>query len=205
MVFYGASGHAAVVIESWLASGGEVTAIVDDNEAITRLLNFKVTGKYVPHKYQGHFLFLSIGSNDVRKRLSEKIEGPFGKVIHPAATLSPTAEVAEGTAVMAGCVVNAAARIGRHVILNTSCSVDHHCVIGDFAHISPGATLCGGVTVGEGTQVGAGATVIQNITIGKWAVIGAGSVVTKDVPDRAVVTGVPGRVVKHLPDSNNQG
>lgn len=203
MIFYGASGHAAVVLEAWIASGQKVTAIVDDNEEVKSLLHFSVTGKYDPVIYRGHLVMLSIGSNQIRKRLAEKIAGPYGQVIHPTTNLSPSSVIGEGTVVLAGCTVNANTKIGRHVILNTACSLDHDCVINDFAHISPGATLCGNVVVGEGTQVGAGATIIQNITIGKWAVIGAGSVVVKDVPDGAVVMGVPARLSRHqeLPKS----
>lgn len=48
--------------------------------------------------------------------------------------------------------------------------------------------------VKEGASLGSGSVVLCGVTIGKDALIGAGAVVTKDVPDHAVVTGVPGRV-----------
>jgi UDP-2-acetamido-3-amino-2,3-dideoxy-glucuronate N-acetyltransferase len=50
-------------------------------------------------------------------------------------------------------------------------------------------------TVRRGASIGANATVVCGVTIGAWAFIGAGAVVTKDVPDYALVIGVPGRVV----------
>ena len=194
MVFYGASGHAKVVIEAWLASGGTVTAICDDNESIKSLLSYPVSGKYDVSRFPQADVFISIGSNRIRQKLAATISCSFGTVIHPSAVISRTCNIGAGTVIMAGVVINADTAVGRHVIVNTSASVDHDCEIGDFAHISPNATLCGGVTIGEGTQVGAGATVIPNVTIGRWAVIGAGSVVTRDVPDHALVIGVPGRV-----------
>lgn len=46
----------------------------------------------------------------------------------------------------------------------------------------------------EGASLGSGATILCGVTIGKEAMVGAGSVVTRDVPDFAVVKGVPGRV-----------
>lgn len=44
-------------------------------------------------------------------------------------------------------------------------------------------------------SIGSNATVIAGITIGESALIGAGAVVTKDVPDFAIVAGVPARVI----------
>lgn len=47
--------------------------------------------------------------------------------------------------------------------------------------------------VKEGASIGANATIICGCTIGRWALIGAGAVVTGDVPDHALMLGVPAR------------
>ena len=47
----------------------------------------------------------------------------------------------------------------------------------------------------EGATVGANATIVCGHTIGKWAMIAAGAVVTKDVPDYALMAGVPARQI----------
>ena len=39
---------------------------------------------------------------------------------------------------------------------------------------------------------------MKGVTVGKYAIVGANSVVTKDVPDYAVVVGVPAKVIKYL-------
>ena len=44
-------------------------------------------------------------------------------------------------------------------------------------------------------SIGSGAVILCGVTIGERALVGAGSVVTKTVPDFAIVTGVPARVV----------
>ena len=49
--------------------------------------------------------------------------------------------------------------------------------------------------VKEGASIGANATIVCGITLGKHCLIGAGSVVTKDVPDYALVVGVPGKII----------
>lgn len=200
MIFYGASGHAKVVIEAWIASGGKVTAIVDDNEKIKQLLDFPVQ-QYEASKLANQPMVISIGHNATRKRLVQSIQQQYGKVIHPHSIISKSTTIGEGTVIMAGAIINADSEIGNHVIINTSAVVEHDCLVGDYAHISPNATLCGGVVVGKGTQVGAGATVIPGITIGKWCIMGAGSVITQNVPDFSVVVGVPGKVVGIVKES----
>ena len=49
--------------------------------------------------------------------------------------------------------------------------------------------------VKTGATIGANATIVCGRTLGKWCTIGAGSVVTKDVPDHALMVGVPARQV----------
>jgi UDP-2-acetamido-3-amino-2,3-dideoxy-glucuronate N-acetyltransferase len=44
-------------------------------------------------------------------------------------------------------------------------------------------------------SIGSNATIVPGVTIGEGALVGAGAVVTKDVPDYAVVAGVPARVI----------
>lgn len=47
----------------------------------------------------------------------------------------------------------------------------------------------------EGASLGGGAVIVCGVTIGRWAMVGAGAVVTKDVPDYALVTGCPAKVI----------
>jgi UDP-2-acetamido-3-amino-2,3-dideoxy-glucuronate N-acetyltransferase len=59
--------------------------------------------------------------------------------------------------------------------------------------------------IGQRASIGSNATIMGGITIGKNALIGAGAVVTKDVPDYAIVVGVPGRVVGDVRERENVG
>jgi len=52
--------------------------------------------------------------------------------------------------------------------------------------------------VKRGASIGSGAVILCGVTIGEQALIGAGAVVSHDVPDHAVVVGVPARVVREV-------
>jgi len=58
----------------------------------------------------------------------------------------------------------------------------------------------GGIVIDDDAWLGVGVIVLDGVKIGRGAVIGAGSVVTRDIPDGAIATGVPARVVKMRSD-----
>ncbi|MBE6512629.1 MAG: galactoside O-acetyltransferase [Methanobrevibacter olleyae] len=57
---------------------------------------------------------------------------------------------------------------------------------------------CEEIIIKKGAWIGAGASILPGVTVGKYAIVGAGAIVTKDVPDYAVVVGIPAKVVKTL-------
>ena len=64
-----------------------------------------------------------------------------------------------------------------------------------FCDCSYEAVSKGNIIVGDDVWFGARSTILSGISIGRGAVISAGAVVTKDVPDYAIVGGVPARII----------
>jgi acetyltransferase-like isoleucine patch superfamily enzyme len=58
------------------------------------------------------------------------------------------------------------------------------------------------VVVRHGADIGTNAVLLPGITVGRGAIVGAGAVVTADVPDFAIVAGVPARVLRYREDTN---
>ncbi|MFA9373714.1 MAG: DapH/DapD/GlmU-related protein [Poseidonibacter sp.] len=62
--------------------------------------------------------------------------------------------------------------------------MDQHAVIED-------------VTIGKDCWIGTGVKILKSVNIGNGVVIGANSVVTKDIPDYAIVGGIPAKIIKY--------
>lgn len=206
VVGIGAGGHARVALEAIRAATvHEVVAFVDRDEGLwgTRIDGVPVVGgddELVSLLESGvTSAFIGIGSVGPRSARRARYEDAAGKgfelitVVHPAAVVSPSAEVGRGCLIFAGAVVNAGARIGRNVIVNTGAVVEHDCRIADHAHVATGARLAGNVEVGAGAHIGIGAAIREGTMIGADALVGAGAVVVSDVPAGSTVVGVPAR------------
>lgn len=194
-ILIGGGEHARVVLDVLLSNHTKVNGLFDPKYS-GELFGVPQMGDYSASKFPTAKAIVGIGNNTTRKKAIQFCKHTFGNAFHSSAIISSFAKVDEGTVIFHKCVVQANTKIGKHVILNTGAQIDHDCIIGDYVHLAPSATLCGTVEVGEGTLVGAGATIIPGIKIGKWAVVAAGAVVTQNIPDFALVAGVPAVIKK---------
>lgn len=198
-IVLGAQGHAAVVIELIEAMGGTVAGCVAPPQATPFDLPLLGGDEWLFGREDAFQLANGVGSvgdSRVRASIYHRLRQrgfAFPALVHPSASVSPSAVIANGAQVMRGALVQTRVRVGENAILNTGAIVDHDCAIEAHAHVAPGATLSGGVTLGTGAHVGAGARVIQNVAIGAGATIGAGAVVIANVPEGETVVGVPAR------------
>lgn len=203
LAILGASGHGKVVADAAEASGWREIVFFDDAwpklkengpwsvEGDTSALMARLA------EFDG--VVVGIGNNDIRANKQSQLKDAGANIviiIHPAATVSPYAQVATGSVVFAQAVVNACATVGTGVVVNTGAVVEHDCWVGDFSHISPNAVLAGGVTLGKQSWVGACASVRQLLQVGEAAVVGMGAVITKSVPAGSVVAGNPAKALK---------
>lgn len=95
-----------------------------------------------------------------------------------------------GHAEAGGIVINGACKIGKN------CNIHHGVTIG-AKHRALGAGKTGAPEIGDNVYIGPGAKVIGGIKIGNNVAIGANAVVVHDVPDNAVVGGVPAKIISY--------
>ncbi len=120
-------------------------------------------------------------------------DGRWSTFVHPAAVVSRRATLGRGVVVYANVSVAVDAVLADHVVVYYGAVVHHDTVVERGAIVCAGVLLAGGVVVGAGAYLGIGAVVRDGVRIGARALVGMGAVVTRDVPDDAVVKGVPAR------------
>lgn len=56
---------------------------------------------------------------------------------------------------------------------------------------------CGNIIIGDGVWIGTNVVISPGVKIGNNCIIGANTMVTKDVPDFAIVGGVPAKLIRY--------
>jgi UDP-perosamine 4-acetyltransferase len=209
VVMVGAGGHAKVVVEAVRAMGVfEIVGLTDPAPAAPEVLGVPVLGSdEVLAALYGQGIreaVLAVGDNRLRQELARmafQLGFTLPPIIHPHASISPSARIRDGAVVMARAVVGTEATVHEAAIINTGAILDHETVIGPAAHVAPGCALAGRVTVGERALVGAGAAVRPRIVIGADAVVATGAAVVDDVPPGVLVGGVPARPLRQAAET----
>lgn len=206
LIVIGAGGHARSVIDAALLNSELSISCVLDIDFIEgvdeEIFGVPVLGgvSYLERiSPDESVIFLALGDNKVRKRVSHIIEN-YGfesvNIVHPRASVSREAALGTGNFIGAFANIGPGVKVGNYCLLNTLSNLEHEAIIGDFCQLGPNAMVCGRSNISDNVFVGAGGIILDNISLPVGVVIGAGAVVTKNFSaSNSTYIGVPARKV----------
>jgi serine O-acetyltransferase len=130
--------------------------------------------------YRLHHAMWVRGHHISARLISQAVRAATGIEIHPGAQIGRRFFIDHGM----GVVIGETAEVGDDVMIYHDVTLGGRSLRRTKRH----------PTLGDGVVVGAGARVLGPVVVGKGAQIGANAVVVRDVPDGAIVVGVPGQV-----------
>jgi acetyltransferase EpsM len=203
VIVIGHGGHSKVVSDIIRTTNGlQIIGYLDNKYESIQVLNNLFFGPIsaatqLKEEYKNVKFVMAIGDNKARKLVVEELGisiKNFLTLVHPSASISPSAKIGYGTVVMPQVVINADVVIGNHCIINSGSVVEHDSLLNDFVHLCPNSTVAGTVEMHEGSCLGSGSTIIPNRRIGEWTMIGAGSTVIDHLPANCIAVGTPAKV-----------
>ena len=156
--------------------------------------------------YLGTAAWLPISQHSkIAKRIrggwAKKIIHRYGKNINieKHATFTPELSIGSNSGIGINCEVYGPVTIGNDVMMGPEVVIytNAHCHDRiDIPMREQGFSEANPVQIGNDVWIGRRAMIMPGVKIGNGVVIGAGAVVTKDVPDYAIVGGVPAKILK---------
>jgi maltose O-acetyltransferase len=152
--------------------------------------------RYTPEIYRPYALFFPA----LRRFLVFSFLNKCGKNIRVKrnADISMFIEIGNNTELGTNCTIQSNTRIGDYVIMGPDVKIytkNHRYEILNIP-IALQGVVKEQVTIGNDVWLGANVIVTPGVNIGNHVIVAAGAVVTKDVPDYAIVAGVPAIVIK---------
>ena len=199
IVVFGAGGHAKAIIDMIKQlQDYSVVGLIDDRiSAGTMVLGIPVIGSrnMLPNLVRNGVNLAANGVGGIlditfRVRIFDLLMTngfTFPALIHPRATVEPSARIKDGVQVFANAYIGSEAVLQPMCMVNTNAVVSHDCKIGAYSHIAPGALLAGHVSIGDRTLVGMGVTTAIGVQIGSGVRIGNSAIVLADVPDKTII------------------
>lgn len=186
-------------------SGVDIVGFLDDDSDKIEVNGIPIIGKLKEFKKLDDYgiknVFCPIGENILRCELlaqAQKLEFSTPNYFHSSSIIASECHFGKGVYILPGTIIMPFVTIENFVMISMGAKVAHHTILENGVFISTGVNVGASIHIQENAFLGIGCTIMTGVkTIGKNSIIGAGAVVTKDVPDNAVMAGVPAKIIRY--------
>ena len=207
-VIIGAGTYGEVYLAYLQEAGIEIVGFLDDDP---RYINQKVCGIPVlggldflaclKDEYDVKAVYCPLGNNKLRVEILNRALGLGYEVpnfIHSTVDISPNVEIGKGVYILLGTHIMPYTKIKNFVMISMGVNVAHHSILHEGTFLSTGVNFGASIIAHKYTYIGISSTIMTGVhELGENCLIGAGAVVIKDVPTKAVMAGIPAKVLKY--------
>ena len=203
----GAGTYGQVYLAYLQQAGIDVVGFIDDDPTVQNTIvnGIPVIGgsDSLAELKESHHLdafYCPLGNNSLRVKfmqMAKKAGYKLPNYIHPSVIVSPNVTIGEGVYILLGTHIMPHTIIKDYVMISMGVNIAHHVILEEGVFLSTGCNFGASIVAHERAYCGISSTIMTGLhELGKDCLIGAGAVVIKDVPERAVMAGVPAKLLR---------
>lgn len=205
-VIIGGGTYGEVYLAYLQEAGIEIVGFVDDAPKTDNICGIPVLGGMdilpsLKEKYGVEAIYCPLGNNKLRVQFlsyAKDLGYQTPNYIHPSVIISPNVTIGNGVYILLGTTIMPHTIIKDYTMISMGVHLAHHTVLEEGVFLSTGCNFGASIVAHKYAYCGISSTIMTGLhELGEDCLIGAGAVVIRDVEPKAVVAGVPAKVIKY--------
>lgn len=205
-VIIGAGTYGEVYLTYLQEAGMEIVGFLDDAPKSNIICNIPVLGNidslpYLKERYGIEAVYCPLGNNKLRVKIlsyAKELGYITPSYIHHSVVISPNVTIGDGVYILLGTTIMPYTTIKDYSMISMGVHLAHHSLIEEGVFLSTGCNFGASIIAHRYAYCGIGSTIMTGIKeLGEDCMIGAGAVVIQNVEPKAVVAGVPAKLIKY--------
>lgn len=207
-VIIGAGTYGEVYLAYLQEAGVEIVGFLDDDPKYknTDVKGVPVLGgismmETIKQTHGVEAVYCPLGNNKLRVKflvMAKEYGLQTPNYIHPSVNISPNVTIGEGVYILLGTSIMPHTVIKNYVMISMNVGLAHHNVLEEGVFLSTGCNFGASIHAHKYAYCGIASTIMTGLhELGEDCLIGAGAVVIRDVEPKAIMAGVPAKVIKY--------
>lgn len=205
-VIIGAGTYGEVYLAYLQEAGVDIVGFIDDAPKSDNVRGVPVLGgmeclPQLKEDYGVEAIYCPLGNNKLRVKFllyAKELGYQTPNFIHPSVVISPNVTIGNGVYILLGTTIMPHTTIKDYTMISMGVHLAHHTVLEEGVFLSTGCNFGASIVAHKYAYCGISSTIMTGLhELGEDCLIGAGAVVIRDVEPKAVVAGVPAKIIKY--------